>query len=115
MTHHATAQGDVAMTAQEEADFEASRVPVVHVPQVLPFRKAKTFMQLYPVGNSDLWTMANANADAIADHTARIKRQNFLRDSTEYHRQEPELIAAATELGIDATALNSMFIAADQL
>jgi hypothetical protein len=72
-------------------------------------------MQLYPVGQSDLWTVANAAADAITDPVQRVKTQNLLRDSTEYERQKQELVAFAAQLGIDAAGLDAMFVAAKAL
>lgn len=105
----------VEMSPEEEAAFEATRPPVVVVPQRVSFRQAKTAMQLYPVGQSDLWTAANAAADAIADRTQRIKTQNLLRDSTEYDRQRQELIDFAAALGLDGSTLDQLFITAATL
>jgi hypothetical protein len=98
-----------------EAQLAALQPVIDGVPQIISFRQAKTFMQLYPVGQSDLWTVANAAADAITDPVQRVKTQNLLRDSTEYERQKQELVAFAAQLGIDAAGLDAMFVAAKAL
>lgn len=108
---------DAALSQRDalQAQLDALAPVVNGVPQVIAYRQAKTFMQLYPVGDSDLWTVANAAADAIVDRAERIKMQNLLRDSTEYQRQKPELISFAVKLGINSAGLDSMFTAAKAL
>lgn len=104
-----------ALAAQLQAQIDALAPVINGVPQEIDFRQAKTFMQLYPVGDSDLWTVANAAADAIPDRAERITMQNLLRDSTKYLRQNPKLSPFAASLGINSDALDAMFVAAKKL
>jgi hypothetical protein len=115
MTQYRMLNGEsVAMTDEEVAALDASRVFPPVVPESISYRQAKTYMQLAPYGESNLWDAANALVDAITDPVERIKQQNFLRDSTVYERQRPELIALASSMGI-AGSLDQMFIDADKL
>jgi hypothetical protein len=90
-------------------------VPPPAVPQTISFRQAKTFMELYTVGATNLWETALAHAEAIADQVKRIKTRNLILDSAVYERQRADLIELAADMGIDGAGLDDMFTKASAL
>jgi hypothetical protein len=107
--YKATADGNVPMTPEEEAEFEASRAPVVQVPQVVTMRQAR--LALLAAGKLPAVTTAIYSLPSPQKEAAVIEWEY----SGEVHRNKELVLMLAPALQLDAAGLDSLFIEADKL
>lgn len=105
--YKATAAGNVEMTPEEEAAFEASRVPAVQIPQSVTRRQAKQALLL-----GGKLAQVQPAIDGIADPTQRALMQIEWDESQVFERNRPALIQMATALGMSSDDIDQLFITA---
>jgi hypothetical protein len=108
----ATAEGQIPMTAEEEAAFLAFQAAAAAsvVPQSVTRRQALQALLI-----SGKLSLVQPAIDAIPDATQRGLMQIEFDDSQVFERQRPALLQMAAALGMTSADLDQLFILADTL
>lgn len=108
--YKATPQGNVPMTAEEAAEFEASRIATLAVPASVSRRQARQALAL-----AGKLSSVEAAIAAIPDATQRQLMQIEWEDSQVFQRNRASLIQMATAIGLSSADIDALFIAAAAL
>lgn len=111
-------QAAIQSWCKQHAPVVVPEVPVTEVngvPQQVSRRQAKTVMELTPnAAYGDIWQAAIAAANAIPDAQTRIITVNYLMESLHFEYSQV-LAMAQSLLGMTATQVDALFVAADKL
>jgi hypothetical protein len=113
--YRATAQGQVPMTPEEEAEFladQAAEAAKVRIPQSVTRRQA--LQQLRIEGFTEDQIIANINAMAIPQLNKDLALIEF-KESQVFERARPLVAQLGAMLGKDSAGVDAMFIAAEKL
>ena len=111
--YHATAEGNIPFTAEEEAAWIADRAAqssVVHIPSSVTRRQARQALLL-----RGKLALVQPAIDAIQDATQRGLMQIEWDDSLSFDRDRPSLIAIGAAIGYDSLGLDDVFVFAATL
>lgn len=97
------------MTPEEEAEFEASRVPVEYIPQTVTMRQARLAL----MGAGMLSSVSQA-IDALPSPQKEAASIEW-EYSQEVHRNRPLVQMLAPALGLTSEQLDQLFITAATL
>ena len=94
-------------TPEENAEIEARKIVVIHVPQTITRRQA--IQQLI---DDDLIDSVEAVLNAIPNPKQKRLMESWYKDSQVFERQRPEIVMVMSALGKDSAFIDDLFIKA---